>query len=36
MTAPTEAGGLTPEECPAADVAEFEQEFAAPRARRRS
>jgi len=31
MTVPTEAGGLTPEECPApdsADVAEFEQEFA--------
>jgi len=28
-TAPTGAGGLTPEECPAADVAEFEQEFAA-------
>jgi len=30
MTVPTEAGGLTPEECPApdsADVAEFEQEF---------
>lgn len=28
MTAPTEAGGLTPEECPEAEVAEFEQEFA--------
>jgi MFS transporter, DHA2 family, lincomycin resistance protein len=31
MTVPTEADGLTPEECPAptsADVAEFEQEFA--------
>jgi DHA2 family lincomycin resistance protein-like MFS transporter len=28
MTVPTEAGGLTPEECPEADVAEFEQEFA--------
>ncbi len=28
MTVPTEAGGLTPEECPGADVAEFEQEFA--------
>ncbi len=27
MTVPTEAEGLTPEECPAADVAEFEQEF---------
>ena len=28
MTVPAEAGGLTPEECPEADVAEFEQEFA--------
>jgi DHA2 family lincomycin resistance protein-like MFS transporter len=28
MTAPPEAGGLTPEEVPEADVAEFEQEFA--------
>lgn len=28
MTVPTEAGDLTPEECPDADVAEFEQEFA--------
>ncbi|MDZ5620855.1 MDR family MFS transporter [Nocardioides sp. HM23] len=28
MTVPTEAGGLTPEECPEAEVAEFEQEFA--------
>ena len=28
MTVPTEAGGLTPEECPEADVAEFEHEFA--------
>ncbi len=28
MTVPTEAGDLTPEECPAADVTEFEQEFA--------
>ena len=28
MTAPIEAGGLTPEECPEAAVAEFEQEFA--------
>jgi DHA2 family lincomycin resistance protein-like MFS transporter len=27
MTAPTEASGLTPEECPAAELAEFEQEF---------
>ena len=27
MTAPTEADGLIPEECPAAEVAEFEQEF---------
>ncbi len=29
MTAPIEAGGLTPEECPDADVAEFEREFEA-------
>ncbi len=28
MTVPTEAGGLTPEECPEADVADFEREFA--------
>jgi DHA2 family lincomycin resistance protein-like MFS transporter len=28
MTVPTEAGDLTPEECPEADVTEFEQEFA--------
>ena len=28
MTAPIEAGGLTPEECPDPEIAEFEQEFA--------
>ena len=28
MTAPIEAEGLSPEECPEADIAEFEQEFA--------